>query len=71
MDEKEEDDFTPSEEYEEKAVEALPDSPEAAGVYATLALAATVREATYALADLLAYDGDEDDEDGEDDGETT
>lgn len=58
------DDETTSEEYEEKANEALDlgDTPKAVAL-ATLSLMATIREATFVIADLVDPVKDDDDDD--------
>ena len=64
-----EEDFTPSEEYEELAVASLKTADEAdvAQVYATLALAATLRESTLVISDILEAALFDQDADGQDD----
>jgi len=60
----EDEDLTTSEEYEDKATEELNRGEAgAANVYATLALAATLRESIFILAEIL--DPGEDDDDDE------
>ena len=58
--------ITTSEEYEAKAIENI-DSPVLAGGYATLALAATLREATFVLTEALDGLTVEDEDEDEDD----
>lgn len=61
-----EDDLATSEEYEEKSNEELNRGEAgAANVYATLALAATIREATFIFAELIDPTEDEEVEDDE------
>lgn len=75
MDKQEPEDFVTSEEYEQKALENLDGAAgdsdtNRAQVYATLALAATIREstviATDILEDLLVPDDDDDDDEDDD-----
>lgn len=62
--EQEDQEFTSSDEYEAQALEALGKGAQvAAGIYATLALAATVREATFVLADIIAPEEEEEEDD--------
>ena len=62
----EDEEVTTSDEYEEQAVEALgKGEPEAAGIYAQLALVATIREATFVI--IEHFTDEEDDDDADDD----
>ena len=64
-----EEDFVPSEEYEDRAIAALDgtDGEAVAQVYATLALAATLRESTLVMGDIFEALLDQDDPDSPDD----
>lgn len=62
-DDEDDDDIATSEQYEEEAKTHLnKHNYEAARVYASLALSATIREATFVLADVLTEPMDDDDD---------
>jgi len=61
-----EEDVAESQEYEEEALRAIEkDAPDIALVYSQLAVAATIREAVFVLAEIFTIDDDDDDDEDE------